>query len=171
VAPVRHATTAEESDAGTRFLAVYLNDHLAGSTAVLELVRRAAGEYEGSELGTFLSRLAGEFEEDREALRRVMSAAGVREQAAKLALAWLAEKAGRLKLNGSILSRSPLTPLVELEAVELGVHGKVLLWHVLRARLPPGSAAVDLDELIARAERQAAELEEHRVAAGAALAG
>jgi len=171
VAPVRHATSAADTDADTRFLTVYLNDHLAGATAVVELVRRAAGAYEGTQLGAFLSRLAEEFGEDRAALRRVMAAAGVGEQSAKLALAWLAEKAGRLKLNGTILSRSPLTPLVELEAVEVGVYGKLLLWRGLRERRPPGAAAVDLDDLIARAERQLEELEEYRLAAGGALGG
>jgi hypothetical protein len=30
---------------------VYLNDHLAGSTAIVELVRRAAREHDGTELG------------------------------------------------------------------------------------------------------------------------
>jgi hypothetical protein len=157
------------SDAPTRFLAVYLNDHLAGSTVAVELARRASGEYEGTELGRFLARLATEIAEDREALRRVMDAAGTRPDRAKIALAWVGEKAGRLKLNGRILGRSPLSPVVELEILAIGITGKLLLWRLLREQRLPGSGAVDLDDLIARAERQREEVEEHRIAAGAAL--
>lgn len=59
-----------------RFLSVYLNDHLMGSTAVIEVVRRASREHAGTELGAFLSRLAREIAEDRQALRRLMAAVG-----------------------------------------------------------------------------------------------
>ena len=49
------ATTATGTSVQGRYLAVYLNDHLAGSTAIVELVRRAAREHEGTELGGFLA--------------------------------------------------------------------------------------------------------------------
>ena len=42
-----------------RYLAVDLNDHLAGSTAVIELVRRAAREHEGTDLAAELFVLDG----------------------------------------------------------------------------------------------------------------
>ncbi len=44
----------------TSLQSIYLNDHLAGSTAVIELVRRAAREHENTELGAFLTHLAVE---------------------------------------------------------------------------------------------------------------
>jgi hypothetical protein len=157
--------------AGTRLLSIYLNDHLAGSTAVIELVRRAAREHEGTELGAFLTRLGAEISADRRALRQLMAAAGARPHVGKVALAWAGEKAGRLKLNGRLVRRSPLSPFVELEAIEIGIYGKRLLWQVLREQRPPGSDAVDLGELIARAERQLGDVERHRVALGAALHG
>jgi hypothetical protein len=166
---VTHATITTPGKAAGRFLSIYLNDHLAGSTAVVEVLRRAAREHDGTELGGFLSRLAGELAEDRQALRRVLAAAGVQPALLKVALAWLAEKAGRLKLNGRLLRRSPLSSLVELEAVEVGIYGKLLLWRALRERRPPGADAVDLDELIARAEAQLEAVERHRIAAAAVL--
>jgi hypothetical protein len=162
-------TSSAAPSTSARFLSIYLNDHLMGSTAVVELVRRASREHAGTELGTFLSGLAREIAEDRQALRRLMAAVGARPHVGKVAAAWLAEKAGRLKLNGTILRRSPLTPFIELETVEVGIYGKLLLWTVLRERRPPGSDAVDLDALHARAQRQLVEVERHRVAAGAAL--
>ena len=162
-------TTTAGPGTGSRFLAVYLNDHLAGSTAGVELARRAASEHAGTDLGAFFSGLAVEIAADRQALRRVMAAAGVREQVPKVAAAWLGEKAGRLKLNGQVTGRSPLTPLVELEGISMGIHGKRLLWQALREQQPPGAAAVDLDELLARADRQLGDVETHRLLAAAAL--
>ncbi len=164
-----YATNTAAEDAGARLIAIYLNDHLAGSTAAVERVRWAAREHRSTELGGFLSRLVREIDEDRQALRTVMAAVGARPQRAKLAVAWIAEKVGRLKLNGRLLRRSPLTPLIELEAVETGIYGKLLLWQVLREQRRLGSAAVDLDELISRAQQQLADVETHRIAAGSAL--
>lgn len=162
-------TTGAEQGATGRYLAVYLNDHLAGSTVAVELSRRAAGEHAGTELGAVFGRLATEIAQDRQALRRLMEATGVRPQLAKVAAAWAGEKAGRLKLNGHLLKRSPLSPLVELETLEVGIYGKLLLWQALRERRPPGSAAIDLDELIERATRQLSEVERHRLDAASAL--
>ena len=51
----------------------------------------------------------------------------------KLSAAWAAEKAARLKLNGRLLSRSPLSSLEELEMLRLGVEGKAAGWRTLRA--------------------------------------
>jgi hypothetical protein len=166
---VHRVTKTADEVSSARCLSIYLNDHLAGSTGVIELVRRAAREHEGTALGSFLSRLAVEIAEDRQALRRVMAAAGARPRVAKVAFAWLAEKAGRLKFNGRLLSRSPLSPFIELEAAEIGIYGKLLLWQVLRDQRPAGSGAVDLEELITRAQRQLAEVETHRAAASSAL--
>lgn len=162
-----HAT--KDGVARARLLAIYLNDHLAGATAAVELVRRAANEHRDTELGSFLSGLAVEIAEDRQALRRIMSAVGARPDPAKVVAAWIAEKAGRFKLNGQLFGRSPLSALIELEIVKLGIYGKMSGWQVLREQRPPGSTAVDLEELIARAERQLTEVEEHRILAGAAL--
>ena len=166
---MRSATTATGPSAQGRYLAVYLNDHLAGSTAIVELVRRAAREHEGTELGGFLVRLGADIAQDRQALRQVMDAAGARPDVLKILAAWTAEKVGRLKLNGRLTGRSPLSPFVELEAIEVGVYGKLLLWQVLRGRRPPGAGAVDLDELIRRAQRQLDEVERHRRDAADAL--
>ena len=49
-----------------KLLGIYLNDHLAGSTGGVELVKRAARSNRESELGEFLATLAVEIGEDRE---------------------------------------------------------------------------------------------------------
>jgi hypothetical protein len=149
----------------TKYLAIYLNDHLAGATGGLELAKRAAGEYEGTPLGTFLRELRDEIAEDRHTLEELMDRLGVDADKAKLAVAWAGEKAGRLKLNGEVRGRSPLTPVVELEALSLGIDGKRLLWLALGEVEDLPITKERLAELVGRAERQREGVEYHRRAA------
>jgi hypothetical protein len=147
-----------------RFLGIYLNDHLAGAIAGSELVKRAARNNEGTPLGVFLSRLATDIDEDRGALETLMSDLGVRRDVVKDAAAWMAEKVGRLKLNGRLVGYSDLSRLVELEGLSLGVEGKLAMWRNL-SRVRERYAALNktnIERLIQRAEAQRRELEEAR---------
>lgn len=144
---------------------IYLNDHFAGSVAGHELVRRAAGSNEGTELGTFLQHLESEIAEDRQMLTDVMERLGVHTDQVKRTLAWGAEKVGRLKPNGRLLGYSPLSRLVELEGLHLGISGKLSLWQVLEAAPAPELDEFDFAGLADRAQRQLAELEPFRRAA------
>ena len=145
-------------------LAIYLNDHLAAATGARDLARRAAASNRGSEYGPFLERLAREIAEDRESLLAIMRAVKVKVDPLKVLAGWGAEKVGRLKLNGRLLGYSPLSRLVELETLSLGVHGKLALWRSLQQLEPPllGTADGLLAELADRAQRQLEELELHR---------
>ena len=153
--------------AGTDLLGIYLNDHLAGATAGTELARRMARSHRGREDGGPLNRLATEIAQDRSALLNIMAALGVTVRAYKVGAAWIGEKAGRLKFNGRLLSRSPLSDLEELEILRLGVEGKAAGWRTLRARADTDARldAGRLDELISRASSQVEELEALRVRA------
>jgi hypothetical protein len=148
-----------------RLLAIYLNDHLAGAISGLELARRARGSNQGTELGDFLDALGREIEADRESLERIMDELGIGRDRVKIAAAWGAEKFGRLKLNGSLLSYSPLSRVVELDALHLGLTGKLILWRGLEDAIGPQLGGEDLGALQQRAERQRAELEPFRLAA------
>jgi hypothetical protein len=150
---------------GDRLLSIYLQDHLAGATAGLELARRARGSNEGTPLGEFLERIADEIEEDRDALREVMDQLGVSQDRVKNALGWGAEKLGRLKPNGQLTGYSPLSRIVELEGLHVGVSGKLSLWQNLRAVFGPELAGHSIDDLAARAMRQLSELAEFRAEA------
>ncbi|MEN3359258.1 MAG: hypothetical protein V7637_3240 [Mycobacteriales bacterium] len=150
-------------------LGIYLNDHLAGATSGLELVRRMAGAHHGSPSGPTLRRLATEIADDRTALLDIMRTLRVPVRQYKVAGGWIAEKISRLKLNGHLLSRSPLSSLVELEALQIGVEGKAAGWRALRLLATgPGRLDADqLDHLITRATEQAATVDELRLAAAA----
>jgi hypothetical protein len=159
------------ADAHTR-LATYLNDHLGGSTGGVELARRAARANRGNPYGQLLERITHEIEEDIDSLRDVMRRLDVGEDRFKQAAGWSGEKLGRLKLNGQLLGYSPLSRFVELEALVLGVSGKLALWLALQRALEqdPRLAGVDLEALIERARTQRRELEgARRQAAVAAL--
>ena len=154
-------------------LAIYLNDHLAAATAARDLARRSAGSNRGSDYGPFLDRLAGEIEEDRESLLEIMKALDAGIDRVKVFAGWGTEKLGRLKLNGRLLGYSPLSRVEELEALALGVQGKLALWRALETLAPRESrlARFDLDALIARAERQRDELDAQRLLAVAETFG
>ncbi|MFD3806906.1 transaldolase [Streptomyces sp. NPDC058611] len=170
-----HPEAAQSGGSGSRdgdsdgadYLATYLNDHYAGATGGLELFRRAAAAQTSGESSTALADLARQVEEDRDALAQLMTDLGVPTSRSKAAMGWIAEKAGRLKPNGHLLSRSPLSDVLEAEAMLLGVQGKAACWRTLRALAETDErlAAEQLDTLIERAGRQIEALEKLRASA------
>ena len=152
----------ESSPAAERgVVGIYLNDHLAGSTAGLELFRRAARANAGTQIGAELANLVPDIEEDRAALIEMMGVLGVPRRQYKIVIGWVGEKVGRFKLNGRLISRSPLSPLIEVEALRLGVEGKAHGWRVLKI-MAAADRRLDinrLNDLDARAQRQIAVLE------------
>jgi hypothetical protein len=154
-----------------RLLAIYLNDHMAAATGAMELVRRAAASNRGTPYGAALAQLRIEIEEDRAALASIMDRLGVRIDRARTAVAWSAEKLGRLKLNGQLTGYSPLSRLEEIEILELGVTGKLLLWEALGRALPPGVSGDELSALADRARDQRRRLEPIRLEAASDALG
>lgn len=142
-------------------LAIYLNDHLAGATAGRELARRLRRNFRNDPNEQTMTRIADEIDEDRARLVSLMAVLDVKVSRIKPALGWFAEKFGRVKLNGRMLSRSPLSTLIELEIMRLGVEGKAAAWRTLRSICDRETALNlnELQQLIDRAERQIEELE------------
>lgn len=163
-------TGTATAHSGHKVLGIYLNDHLAGATGGAELARRmAAPRRQPAERA--LQGLADEIAEDRAALLDIMAGLGIPVRGYKVYAAWIGEKAGRLKLNGHLMTRSPLSSLEELELLQLGVEGKAAGWRTLRV-LADSDKRLDsrrLDELISRARSQAGLLEELRVQAASQL--
>jgi len=153
-------------------LGIYLNDHLVGANAGVDLARRIAAGPAGRLDRRALGGIADQIAQDRRSLLDAMSALDLPVNRVKAAVGWLGEKIGRLKPNGRLIHRSPLSDLVELEAMHLGVLGKAAGWRVLRdlagrdARLN----AAEFDRLLDRAHAQADILEaQRRHAAGYAF--
>ena len=151
----------------SKYLATYLNDHVLGATLGTELVRRAARENQGSGLGEFLTGLAQEIDDDRNTLLALMAELGVKPDRLKVAAGWTGEKLGRLKPNAQLRGYSPLSPLVELEGLLIGIQGKLAMWRLLaEVAQDVGLDRPRLEALATRAERQQADVERHRLDVG-----
>lgn len=150
----------------TKLLAIYLQDHLAGTTAAVELSRRAAGSHPGTELGDALQALTLEAINDRQALLDLMAVFQVKPDRVKTTAAWVGEKVGRLKFNGAaLLNRSPLSDLVELEGIAIAAQWKAAGWRLLQtlATTDPRLAEANLGDLLHRADDQIVRIEQLRV--------
>jgi hypothetical protein len=112
-------------------LRTYLDDHLTGATGVLQRLDRMVDTYRDLPVHGDLVRLRADIRTERRRLTKVIATLGLRRSLPKEALARVGEVAGRLKRNGRWVSRSPLTPLLELELLQSGVSGKSGLWRVL----------------------------------------
>jgi hypothetical protein len=151
-----------------KLLRIYLQDHLAGSTGGVELARRARGANEGTPYGQPLAKLADDIDADRRSLESIMEDLGFGPDRAKNIGFWVAEKAGRLKMNGQVTGYSPLSRMIEVEGLITGVNGKRSLWLTLRdvADALPELDLDRLERLIERAEQQLGALHELRSRAG-----
>ena len=149
-----------------RFLAIYLNDHLAGATLGVELARRLRSSNQGdAEFGEPLAQLCAEIEEDQRTLTRLMEQRGVSPDPVKPVLAKVAEKLGRLKLNGRIRGYSPLSRVLELEVLSGLAGGKLQLWNALAQAFGDSLEGFDFHDLAARADSQGQRLEDLHLAA------
>jgi hypothetical protein len=150
-----------------QLLNIYLNDHLAAAVGVLALARRSAGAHHGTAGASELAELVSQLAEDRQTLLTIMARLNVPRTRYKEPLALAAERLGRVKPNGSLFHRSPLSSVVELEALTLGVLANRSVWRALQ-QLSASHAGLDTDQLehlIGRADSQLAVLDGLRDAA------
>jgi hypothetical protein len=146
---------------------IFMQDHLAASTAGLELARRTRGANEGTDYGEPLARLADEIEADRRALEGMLDDLGFGPDRPKNVGAWASEKVGRLKLNGQLKGYSPLSRVLELEGLIAGISAKLSLWRIL-VEVAAEEPRLDVDRLrrlIERGEDQRRTVEELRTRA------
>jgi len=155
-----------------RYLPIYLNDHLAGATAGVELARRlAAANQEIEALAPTLRRVSAEIEADRETLEGVLERLDVSLSPVKPHAAWLLERLRRLKPNGHLRGYSPLSRVLELEGLSMGIAGKTELWRTLSGLGLDRRAGVDFRALTTRAEEQREAVASLHQVAVAGLAG
>src|SRR5690606_24449184 len=116
----------------TDLLTIYLNDHLAGAALAISVMKRCARSNEGTPLAATLRGIVAEVEGERRVILGVLHDLGGRLNPVKQAGAWVAEKLGRGKLNGSLVSYSDLSRLEEVEGLLLGVRGRLALLQALQ---------------------------------------
>jgi hypothetical protein len=152
-------------------LPTYLNDHLAGSVAALEMIDHIMAANKATPLHAFLAAMKIEIDADQETLKQIVAAVGAKESATRQAMAWTIEKVGWVKLEISDLHEYGL--LQALEALVLGITGKRGLWEVLASLQSTTPALQDFHfaTLIERATKQAGSVNDRRLVVGLEVLG
>lgn len=154
-------------------LHVYLNDHLAGATAGVDLATSAAERHDG-ELGEFFAQLADEITADLNTLTSLMDQLDAHHSGAKEVLAKAGSKLSESKFSGDSTDDPEFGTFLTLETLSIGVEGKHCMWTALKVveDSVPELAALGVDTLVERAQSQRDRLEAKRLeVAGRALSG
>lgn len=154
----------------TEPLAIYLNDHVAGSVGALQLIDALAERAPGAPLEEKLRALRLEIEEDQRTLRQILARIHADEQRLKQAAAWVSEKVSHARLTLAGHAHASLALVEGLEALGLGIQGKLGLWSLLADVASRDSRLVGFgyEELQTRAAIQHALVERERLAAARA---
>lgn len=150
-APGTSAVPSEDRE----LLGIYLDDHLAGATAGAHRMQRMPDDFVDTPYFAPLSELAMEIERERARLAALIAALDLPRRPLRQAASWAGERVGRLKGNGAVVSRSPLTPLLETELMRSAIVGKLGLWETLADNGESwGLRAHEFEDLAARAHSQ-----------------
>ncbi|GAA2181535.1 hypothetical protein GCM10009847_23690 [Leucobacter tardus] len=150
----RDQLAASMIDAG--LLGLYLSDHLTGATAGAERAERMSADAIDTPVYARLSEAAREIRLERAFVKRLISELGVPRRRHRQFAGWFAEHLGRLKANGAVVRRSPLTLVLESEIMRSAVLAKLGMWRVLQEHAPHlGWDPEVFVDLAGRAEAQA----------------
>jgi hypothetical protein len=143
---------------------VYLNDHLAGATAGVELAKQASERHDG-ELGEFFAQLADEVSADYNTLTSLMDQMDAHASGAKEVLAKAGSEISEAKFSGESMDDPEFGTFITLETLSIGVEGKLCMWKALKVVADdyPELSSTDIDTLIERAQSQRDKIEGKRL--------
>ena len=146
-------------------LSTYLNDHLAGSSLAVEILDNVTSE--APSLSGPLNALKAEIEQDREQLKMIMAKQHIKESRVRKTGGWIAAGLAELKLGVDDDSEGHLRRLERLEALAIGIEGKMALWKALdaAARSNAELGGIDYERLTQRAREQRSRVETLRLEA------
>src|SRR5213080_1478116 len=113
-------------------LAIYLHDHLAGSSFAVELLTKLAAESAGTRTGDVARELWQEIDADRQPLEQLISRVGAISRNLYDGLGWITERFSRIKLNYD--DPSGIGVFEAFETISLGILGKRALWEGMQIR-------------------------------------
>lgn len=113
-------------------LNLYISDHLTGATAGEARIYRMAQDFVDTPVFAKLSEIAEQIRAERTLLKNIIHDLGLKQKPYRQAVSWVGERVGRLKLNGKILERSPMTMVLEAELMRSAVMGKLGGWQTLQ---------------------------------------
>ena len=145
-------------------IAIYLRNHEAAAHAGVDLFRRVTNSQRDADRRAELAAITVQIREDLASLQAMMRELHISPDLALTAVLRLGEKVGRWKPNGRIVRRSPLSGLLEIEALVDVVYAKLSGWRGLDAAsdLQSRRGTVSLGTLIQRAEEQLLRLHQMR---------
>jgi hypothetical protein len=154
-------------------IATYLNDHLAGSVAALQLLEDLEAWHLNTELERFFAELRTDISADRQELESLMNRLNTSQSHTRKATAWIAGKFTELKLRLDDPAGGDLRLLEALDALASGIEGKRALWLALAAAAEntPKLRSNDYQRLVERAEEQRARVEAVRIQAARSALG
>lgn len=137
-------------------LAIYLNDHLAGAVAALELLARIVESQRATPFGSVLASLQIDIQADQRTLELLIRRLHIRIHRPRQALAWLSEKIAQLKLRSASGRQDAFRLIESLEILLIGIEGKHALWQTLATLAPdlPTLQSIDYIDLLQRANEQ-----------------
>jgi hypothetical protein len=142
----------------TEPIIVYLDDHLAGSATAIQILETLRDD---TGLGAWSVALLKEIEADRRVLSDLRLRIDQTPNPLKEAIGWLAGALGRVKLHQQV--SGPVGKLEALEALAVGIQGKLALWKALEVSADSRLSGVDLEQLRGRALAQYGEVEARRL--------
>jgi len=147
----------------TNALTTYLQDHLAGSVAAIEILDALRDQQAHGSIGSFAAAILEEVERDRETLESLIKRMGGGASAVKETTAWIGARFKRLRMRHSL--SEDFGALEALEIIALGILGKKALWDALAALrdMDGPLGELDLEQLMERANTQHALVEARRV--------
>jgi|SRR5439155_2536079 len=149
-------------------LATYLNDHLAGANLAPEIIDHLTKE--NPDLMPALMALKTDIFEDRHQLTTLMARLNITQSRVRKAGTWIAESVAEVKLDVDDDPHGPLRRLERLEALAIGIDGKIALWRALEAAASSNAALAGLDyeRLVLRGQDQRTRVEVLRLQASRA---
>jgi hypothetical protein len=147
-------------------LGIYLNEHLAGNAAGVELAERLRENNEGTPFGGVLNQMVLEIKEDRATLENLMDRLGIERSAgSKQPVGRGLEKITRFRTSRAVSRKAELSRMLDIEALQLGIEGKFAMWRALQeiAELDQRLGDTDFAGLEERAHQQRDRLENYRL--------
>lgn len=146
----------------------YLNDHLAGSSGALLLIRELADSHDDPEAREYFLQFKEEVEADRALLEDLLVRIGRHASGFHQLAGAIAARIGGFKLMWEHVEPGKLGLFEALEMLALGVQGKCLLWVALReiSAWFPEWNDIDFVALELQAAQQRDEIESWRIQAG-----
>ena len=147
-------------------LSIYLNDHLAGLVAAIDLIDHLIADDPDPALARELIDLQSGLQLEQRTLRTVIDSVGSESKLSQ-AMAWVGEKVARLKVGYGPADSPSLRRFEALETLALGFCSRRLLWHTLEHLAENGvlHSELDFQDLEQKAGHDAGKLEALRLAA------